>query len=171
MTIAAGTLLKRARAAAGMSQSELAHVAGVPQSVISVYEAGKRQPSVPTLAALVDATGMRLRLSVEPRPVGLARLEGPLGARLRRHRSRVRALLSERGMHLVGVFGSVARGEEGPSSDVDLLVTVDEGVGLFTMGWAREALEQLLGAPVDLVPEDGLKPTVREDVRRDLVAL
>ena len=56
----AGALLRQARKEAGMSQQELAARAGVTQSVISAYESGHRQPAIPTLAALVDATGNKL---------------------------------------------------------------------------------------------------------------
>ena len=49
-----GELLREARRRAGLSQSELAARAGVTQSVVSEYEADKRQPAVPTLARLVD---------------------------------------------------------------------------------------------------------------------
>ena len=71
----------------------------------------------------------------------------------------------------VRVFGSVARGDERPDSDVDLLVTLSPGTGLFALGRLRTDLEAILGAPVDVVPEEGLKPSVRESVERELVSL
>ena len=66
------------------------------------------------------------------------------------------------------LFGSFARGEETPLSDVDLLVQLDytklDGFGFFGM-W--DDLERLLGRPVDLVTEAGLAPYTRESVERD----
>ncbi|MBQ7427224.1 MAG: nucleotidyltransferase family protein [Prevotella sp.] len=66
------------------------------------------------------------------------------------------------------IFGSFARGEETPLSDVDLLVQLDytklDGFGFFGM-W--DDLERLLGRPVDLVTEAGLAPYTRESVERD----
>ncbi|MBR1505616.1 MAG: nucleotidyltransferase family protein [Prevotella sp.] len=66
------------------------------------------------------------------------------------------------------IFGSFARGEETPLSDVDLLVQLDytklDGFGFFGM-WGD--LERLLGRPVDLVTEAGLAPYTRESVERD----
>ena len=66
------------------------------------------------------------------------------------------------------LFGSFARGEETPLSDVDLLVQLDyanlDGFGFFGM-WGD--LERLLGRPVDLVTESGLAPYTRESVERD----
>ncbi|HEY6746335.1 MAG TPA: helix-turn-helix transcriptional regulator, partial [Mycobacteriales bacterium] len=65
----AGSVLRAARKAAGLTQAELARRAGVTQSVISAYEAGRREPSVATLSRLVDAAGATLRLHVEPHQV------------------------------------------------------------------------------------------------------
>jgi uncharacterized protein len=61
----AGSLLRRARRGAGISQAELAFRAGVTQSVISAYEAGRRQPSLPTLARLIDAAGADLVVDIQ----------------------------------------------------------------------------------------------------------
>jgi len=83
------------------------------QSVISEYEAGQRQPALPTLSKLITATGHQLVLGLErtdPAVRGLP--DTPLGRRLRQHQ---RALLDADaragGSHL-RVFGSVARGED-----------------------------------------------------------
>src|SRR5450432_1911552 len=80
----AGALLRTARARAGLSQAELAARAGVTQSVISVYESGRRQPALSTLAALVEATGSRLEIRVRRFASPLSAVVGPLGRRLRR---------------------------------------------------------------------------------------
>lgn len=69
------------------------------------------------------------------------------------------------------VFGSVARGEDGPDSDVDLLATLPEGMGLIGLGRVREELEAVLGARVDLVPDDDLRPGVARRVADDVVPL
>lgn len=170
-TRSAASLLREARTGAGLSQAELARKAGVTQSVISVYEAGRRQPSVPTLAALIAATGRELDLSVgEPRR-GVRRLTGPVGRRLRRRRAAVVTLAAQHGVKVLGVFGSVARGEDRPDSDIDLLVELPAGMGLFSLARVQNELEQLLGAPVDLIPEVGLKVGVRPAVESDLVLL
>lgn len=66
------------------------------------------------------------------------------------------------------LFGSFARGEETPKSDVDILVVPDysklDGFGFFGM-WGE--LERILGRPVDLVTEGSLAPYARESVERD----
>jgi len=75
----------------------------------------------------------------------------------------------------VAVFGSYARGEETPNSDVDILVTLkppDERppLGLKWFGiW--EQIEQILGRKVDLVTEDSLSPYVQPQVDKEQVVL
>ena len=71
----------------------------------------------------------------------------------------------------VRVFGSVARGDNTPLSDVDLLVTPRPGCSLFDLGGLLEDLQDLLGCRVDLVTADGLKPRLRERVLREAVPL
>lgn len=141
------------------------------QSVISAYESGKRQPSVPMLARLVSATGRELHVRAEEGSHSLARMSGPIGTRVRGLRTEVRKRALAHGMTGVRVFGSVARGEETEQSDLDLLVDTGASVGLFAMFRLQDELEALLSVPVDLVPAEGLKPDVREALERDLVAL
>jgi transcriptional regulator with XRE-family HTH domain len=57
----AGDLLRLARAKSGLTQSELAARAGVAQSLVSAYETGRRQPTVPALKRLLAAAGFELR--------------------------------------------------------------------------------------------------------------
>jgi transcriptional regulator with XRE-family HTH domain len=70
----AGALLRQARKRASLSQVDLAARAGVTQSVISAYESGQRQPSLPALARLVDAAGFELALGLRRPPGRLCRL-------------------------------------------------------------------------------------------------
>jgi uncharacterized protein len=70
----------------------------------------------------------------------------------------------------VRVFGSVARGTDGPGSDVDLLVTFDRGATLFDQAGLIADLEELLGRSVDVVSDRALRP--RDDaIRREAVPL
>jgi predicted nucleotidyltransferase/DNA-binding XRE family transcriptional regulator len=166
-------LLRRARLAAGLTQTELARRAGVTQSVISAYESGRREPALSTLARLVEAAGARLHLDLEdgaefaPRPLPAT----DRGRRLRRRRQQVLRIAAEHGATDVRLFGSTARGEDGPSSDIDLLVHLGPEVGLFGLARLRRELQEVLGVPVDVVPDDGLAPSVRAAVQRDAVPL
>ncbi|MBQ9641274.1 MAG: nucleotidyltransferase family protein [Bacteroidaceae bacterium] len=66
------------------------------------------------------------------------------------------------------LFGSFARGDESPLSDVDILVQFDEGgVSLLKHAAMICELEKILDRPVDIVPEKMLRPRVRENVDRD----
>ena len=71
---------------------------------------------------------------------------------------------SGHGARHVRVFGSVAAGTADAGSDVDLLVDVDDGVGLFALGALEVELEQMLGRPVDVVPERSLRSAVRKSI-------
>jgi len=164
-------VLRAARKQSGLSQVELARQAGVTQSVISAYESGRRQPSLPTLAALVEAAGFELEVIVQELPERLGRLTGPVGRRVRRHRAEMVAAAAAHGVANLRVFGSVARGEDRPDSDVDLLVDVPAGMGLLGLGRVAEDLEAVVGARVDLVPAGQLKLAVAGRAERDLVAL
>lgn len=71
----------------------------------------------------------------------------------------------------VRVFGSVARGDSREDSDVDLLVKPKSGCSLFDLGGLLQDLRDLLGCPVDLVTEEGLKPRLRDRVLKEAIAL
>jgi predicted nucleotidyltransferase len=66
------------------------------------------------------------------------------------------------------LFGSVARDEARPDSDVDLLVEFDRPVGLFTFVRLKRYLEEILGSPVDLGTPDSLKPYLQEAVSQEV---
>jgi uncharacterized protein len=154
-----------------MTQAELAASAGITQSVVSAYESGHRQPSLPALAALVEATGNELALTVRRQPRQLAKLTGPLGRRVRSRRRDLITAAAGHGITHLRVFGSVARGSDRPDSDVDLLVDLPPGMSLFRLARAQDELEAILEAPVDLVPASDLKPGIRPRVERELIAL
>lgn len=66
----------------------------------------------------------------------------------------------------LALFGSVLREDFSAESDVDVLVTFepDAPIGFLALGQMRRELEALFNRPVDLVPQDGLKPWIRDDV-------
>lgn len=162
----AASTIRAARIRAGLTQVELAANAHVAQSVVSAYEASKREPSFEMLRRLVSAAGFDLDVSLVPSaPMSPLRRSVNVGAR-----QLVRVLRSL-GASNVRLFGSVARGEDRPESDIDLLVDVDPSVGLFALGRMRSEAERILGAPVDIVPANSLKPDVAERVLAEAIAL
>ena len=83
--------------------------------------------------------------------------------------SRRRDELAELGIRRLEIFGSVARGEASPTSDVDLLVEFDRAIGLFHFFRVQRRLEQILGCSVDLVMRDAVKPHLRDRIFREAV--
>jgi predicted nucleotidyltransferase/DNA-binding XRE family transcriptional regulator len=164
--------LRDARQRSRLSQTDLARRAGVAQSVISAYESGRREPSVPMLARLIAATGHELVLDVVPTSEPTRGLpDTPIGRRLRHRRQAINEAAASRRASNVRVFGSVARGEDTETSDVDLLVDLDPGAGLFDLIGLERELSNLLGVDVDIVPADTLKPRMRERVLSEAVPL
>ena len=75
---------------------------------------------------------------------------------LREHRAEVLALAAANHAGDVRVFGSIARGEDTPDSDIDLLVRFESGASLFDLVRFAEKLEAMLGVHVDVLSENGL---------------
>ena len=82
---------------------------------------------------------------------------GPLRLLVESRRDQVMAIASRHHASRVRLFGSAARGEDSPDSDIDLLVDFDEDSSLFDMVRLSRELEALLGRPVDVVSAGGLK--------------
>lgn len=78
-------------------------------------------------------------------------------------------LTKQFGVKSLLLFGSVARNESTPSSDVDLLVEFNRPVGYFGLFALQDYLEKLLGCPVDLGTPDSLKPHIKERVMGELI--
>jgi predicted nucleotidyltransferase len=85
------------------------------------------------------------------------RASGPLRLLVESRRDQVLAIASRHHASRVRLFGSAARGEDGPDSDIDLLVDFDEDSSLFDLVRLSRDLEALLGRPVDVVSVGGLR--------------
>ncbi|MGH6898174.1 MAG: nucleotidyltransferase family protein [Geminicoccaceae bacterium] len=97
---------------------------------------------------------------------GLAERERVLRVLRERERS-----LRARGVTRLALFGSTARGDMGPKSDVDLLIEIDpeRRFGLFAFLDLKDDLAALLGRPVDLAFADAMRPRLRTAVLEDAV--
>jgi predicted nucleotidyltransferase len=73
------------------------------------------------------------------------------------------------GVEFIGVVGSLARGEEGHGSDVDVLMRVVGHTTYFRIGELEAELEAQLGRPIDLVDRKSLAPPFEASMERDLV--
>lgn len=164
-TQTAATLIRDARIAARLTQAELADRADITQSVISAYEHGRREPSFATLQRLIAAAGYTLDASLVPAE------PGGLLAAVQANAAELRDALAPLGAVDIQVFGSVARGDESPRSDIDLLVELAPDVGAFALLRMQSAAEAILRRSVDIVPSAGLKPDVADRVAREAVPL
>ncbi|MGD2034967.1 MAG: nucleotidyltransferase family protein [Bacteroidales bacterium] len=68
----------------------------------------------------------------------------------------------------IGIFGSYARNEDTPQSDIDLLVDFPEQVTLFDLGGMKVELSEMLNRPIDIVTERGINTRIKEHIYRDL---
>ncbi|WP_280305732.1 nucleotidyltransferase domain-containing protein [Nocardia neocaledoniensis] len=145
----AGRLVHEARRRRRLSQRELAKRAGVAQSTVATVESGRRQPSFAMVEQLLAAAGFRLGTSLvnAVRPSVL----------LEECRAEFEAVLARYPVANVWLFGSVARGEDRPDSDLDLLVELAAGASVLDILELDAELGELLGCPVDVVTTVDLK--------------
>ena len=73
------------------------------------------------------------------------------------------------GVTSIAIFGSTARDEARPDSDVDTLIEIERPAGFFTISKVNFYLEDILGAKVDLVTPGGLRSPIRERIYQDLI--
>ncbi len=135
-------LALRAMVATGMSQREIAAALGVSQPAVSQQ-----------LKAAPDHDSVHAESLLEAAAPILKRLA------------------EERGFTELAVFGSVARHQARPDSDIDLLVRQPPGTSISGMVALRDLFARVLGRSVDLITYGGLKPRIDDDIRREAVLL
>lgn len=136
------TLALRALVARGTSQREIATALGISQPAVSQQLSAARTLDDVDPTTLVEAAAPVL----------------------------VRVAL-DRGFTRLAVFGSVARGDATPDSDIDLLVDPPIDASIADVTRLRETFETVLGRPVDLVTYGGLHPARDADILTDAKAL
>jgi len=94
-----------------------------------------------------------------------------INALLQQKREEILRIAAQHGARNVRVFGSVARGEARPESDIDFLVEMEPGRSLLDHVALLLDLEQLLGRKVDVATERGLKERIRVRVLREAAPL
>ncbi|PTD98203.1 nucleotidyltransferase family protein [Pseudothauera lacus] len=87
--------------------------------------------------------------------------------RLSRHRVELMRMASAHKARTLSVFGSVARGEDKPDSDIDFLVEFEAGASLLDLVGLQQDIEALLGRRADVVTPNGVSPFLRERILRE----
>jgi len=82
--------------------------------------------------------------------------------------NRLRATCRNNDIAMLGIFGSVARGEDTVNSDVDLLVRLNKPVGFVEFITLEDTFKEIFGRKVDLATESSLHPLIRKNVLADL---
>lgn len=86
-------------------------------------------------------------------------------------RGEILELASSYGINRIRVFGSVARGEENPESDIDLLVNFNEDSSLFDLIAFKHEVEKLLEQQVDVVSENALHWYIKDKILQEAVEI
>lgn len=164
---AAATLARIADCAKaqGLSRRALARRAGVrPETVSRIASRGTCDFA--TLERLAAAAG--LRLGLESSASGDA---APMRDQVLRKRSLIRTIAKAHGARSVELFGSAARGEDRPGSDLDFMVELERGRSLLDLIGMAHDLEEVLGRKVEVMTRAGMKPRVLTEARRDAVPI
>lgn len=135
-------LALRAMVATGMSQRQVAEALGISQPAVSQQ-----------LKFAPELDGVH--------PEVLLDAAAPI----------LKEVAAEHGYSGLAVFGSAARGQARPDSDIDLLVEAPDGTSTFGFIRFKQLLEQILGREIDLVERGGLKPGLDDDIQREAVLL
>lgn len=90
---------------------------------------------------------------------------------LQEKRDRILKMARKHGVKNIRVFGSVARLEDGPRSDLDLLVDFEVGRSLFDLIGFKQEMEDLLQISVDVVTENAIHWSMKEDILNEAIQL
>lgn len=177
-----------------LSQGQLAALAGCTQPAISALVTGRaKRPSIELLIGVASALDVSLDALVggHDKPANVASLEDRVAAleRALAHSSQATTPVAEsldtylgilrkhkpdlvsKGIEHLAIFGSAVRGQLGPDSDIDVLVTFrpEAMPSVFRFVHLSEMLERLLGRKVDLVERDSVLPSLRRRIFEEAV--
>lgn len=109
----------------------------------------------------------------QPEVSRLLRFHGrtELGRALEGNRAALLKLFSSAGVRNVRVFGSVSRGDDGPDSDIDLLVDFTTPPSLFALARLEAAASVIVGAAVDIVPGNSVRKNIAPSVLAEAIPL
>jgi len=94
-----------------------------------------------------------------------------MGEKIQEIKDKLRPIAISNGISYAAVFGSVARGDDKPESDLDLLVRFSQPKSLLDFSALNNELNKILGRQVDLVTERALHPIVKKNIQKELVTI
>lgn len=163
------TIVVNARKLSGLTQAQLAVRSGTSQSAIARYETGAARPSTDTLTRILKAGGLELEVRLVK--TSTSNLGSARARKIRENRGAIIRLMRQAGAREVRIFGSVARGDDDSSSDIDFLVDCDTSQGVVPIMQLKKALSELLQENVDVAPISLLKKSVLESALKEAVPL
>ncbi len=92
-------------------------------------------------------------------------------SKIKANKQKILDISEKYGASNLRIFGSYARGEENPDSDLDLLIDMEDGTTLFDRIALMQELEDLLGVKVDLAKPDNLHDLIRDQVMEEAIKL
>lgn len=163
---AVGRRIAESRRSRGLSQAALAAAASIDRTALSKIETGRRGVGSTELVRIAAA----LELTFEHFFTEKAANADPLTA-IRSKRRDILRICRKHGADSPRLFGSVARGQATPESDIDFIVNMEQGRSLLDQAALLVELRELLGRDVDVVTIQGLRDRIRERVLNEAVPL
>ncbi len=90
---------------------------------------------------------------------------------INKKKNQIKKIALKHGARSIKIFGSVARREETKDSDIDFLVEFESDRSLFDLIALKNELEELLNMPVDVVTENSIHHTIRENIKSEVVEM
>lgn len=129
-----------------------------------MYQANPDCPIIMELTGILEKISEKNRGGIKAKTMKMDDL-------IEKYRSRILSLAKDNGVRNVRVFGSMARNEAGPMSDLDLLVDIEKGKSGLALGGFLADVSELTHRKVDVVTEKSLHPRIREKVLHEARAL
>lgn len=165
---AVGRRIAEGRRLRGLSQTALAAAAAIDRTALSKIETGRRRVGSAELARIAEALKLPFEHFFTEKPANAD--PDPL-ATVRSKRGAILRICRRHGAHSPRLFGSIARGQAAPDSDVDFIVEMEQGRSLLDQAALLVELRDLLGRDVDVVTVQGLRDRIRERVLNEAVPL
>ncbi|WP_205948501.1 nucleotidyltransferase family protein [Pueribacillus theae] len=94
-----------------------------------------------------------------------------ISMKLKDNREEILRIAKENGIKNLKLFGSVARSEDGEESDIDLLVSFEEGKSLFDLIRFKQEMEEIMGKNVDVLTENAIHHSIKEKILNEAIPL